>query len=87
MSRKPGGVIVISEPGKKLVEIDTITCCHCQRVVPLNKPDGTKLPPPSFCLQCMRPTCPACGADGRCRPFEKAVQEAENREVQRRRIG
>lgn len=79
--------MTIDEPGKKLVEIDTITCCHCQAVVRLNKADGTKLSPPPYCLRCTAFQCPTCGAKGTCTPFEKAIEAMEARDRLCRSMG
>ena len=87
MSRANGYLTIQSHDGARLVEIDTITCCHCQRIVPLNKADGTKLAPPAFCLRCVAPQCPVCAATERCAPFEAELERVEARQRSLRSMG
>lgn len=64
------------------VERDTFTCCHCNHVVhvqPMARMDEFG----SMCRNCMKMVCPKC-ADGPCVPFEKKLQEMEQRQYIRR---
>ena len=74
------GYLVITEPSAPAKEFDTITCCHCQRIVLVKKDPG------GFCLQCMKGTCGPC-ADLGCTPFEKWLEEVEDRGRFRRQLG
>lgn len=87
MSRRSTGYLTIRGEHAKAAEVDTITCCHCQRIVPLNKLDGTKLPPPAFCLQCMAPQCSTCAEKGECSPFLRKVEAVEASDRFARSIG
>lgn len=89
MSRRgySNGYMTIREPGKKLVEIDTATCVHCNSIVPLTKMDGTKADPPGYCLQCHGVICPKCSAHGECTPFMKWVEAQESKDRFARSIG
>lgn len=67
-------------------EFDTMTCGHCNRVVHVQarqRPEDIG----GLCKQCMRPICPECVNDGRCVPFEKKLEEAEERDRVRRSYG
>lgn len=75
--RKPGGYGIITEADGSIVEHDTFTCCHCQRV--------TRVPPKAppdqfgdFCRNCMRMVCVQC-AGKPCTPFQKKLDEANER--------
>jgi len=63
-------------------EIDTFQCGHCGghiHVKPLAPMDEFG----SMCRNCMRMTCPTC-ATGPCVPFEKKLQEMEQKDYIRR---
>lgn len=89
--RKPGGYAQIVGPDPTIVyfdgfrceqiapthEVDTFTCCHCNRVVHVK----TKAPMDevgSMCRNCMKMVCPAC-VDGPCVPFMKKIEEDEQK--------
>jgi uncharacterized protein YprB with RNaseH-like and TPR domain len=76
---KAGGYGVITEADGKLIEHDTFTCAHCQRVtiVPAKaKPDDFG----DFCRNCMRMICVRC-AGKECYPFKKKLEEALERSM------
>ena len=95
--RKAGGYAVIFAPdpvdvnfdglrceriGSGTFEADTFTCCHCNRVIHVK----AKAPMDEFgsmCRNCMKMVCPTC-ADGPCVPFEKKLEESEQRAYIRR---
>lgn len=88
--RRPQGYATIVGVGT-LVERDTITCGHCQRLqfvkpgtvatvylLPqLQGPD--KEEPGAMCRVCMRPVCLSCHDHGRCTPFERQIEQSEAR--------
>ncbi len=95
--RRPGGYATIISPDETVaqfdgfrceqitagtVEIDTFSCCHCNRIVHV-KPRAPMDEFGSMCRNCMRMTCPVC-ADGPCVPFEKRLDEMEKKEYIRR---
>ena len=84
----PRGTPTIVESGVRHqeVEIDTFTCGHCNAVkhVPVraNAADIGGL-----CKQCLQLICSKCVDKGICTPFEKKLQEMEERNDWRRTIG
>lgn len=86
---RPQGYLVIADPIAPLVERDTVTCAHCQRIV-LVKP-GTSATvflvtgadgqvheePGAFCRRCMAPVCLACDRRGTCTPWEAQLDRLE----------
>jgi hypothetical protein len=82
--RKPGGYASISGPDKPIKECDTFTCCHCNTVVFVTRSVDEM---GGFCLLCMKNTCKACNAKGVCTPFEKKIEQAEQRDRLRRAAG
>lgn len=98
--RSPTGYATVVEPDRPLVEYDTTTCGHCQRVI-FTKP-GTAATtylivdrrtlqwqeePGAFCRVCMRPVCLHCHDLGRCTPWEKMLEASEARDRFCRSIG
>jgi hypothetical protein len=96
----PLGYMTITAPDARPIERDTVTCCHCQRIV-IVKPgtaatvylepqrDGSpdRETPGAFCRSCMKAVCLACEAVGRCLPFELAIERNEARGRQLRAMG
>lgn len=82
---KPQGYAVILSPDAPLVEVDTITCFHCQQVVPVparaNAADCG-----GFCRRCMELVCGPCADAGTCTPWEKQLELAEKQAESRRRM-
>jgi hypothetical protein len=77
--RIPGGYAVISEPGRADVELDSITCFHCNRVVFVKAgQDPSALG--GFCRVCMRHLCGPCADLGTCTPYEREMEKAEARD-------
>jgi hypothetical protein len=73
--RNPHGYLVINDPDKPLVEYDTVTCCHCNKVTIIpHRCDPSELG--GFCTMCMGYTCKDC-ADKDCTPFEKKLEQME----------
>jgi hypothetical protein len=68
-----------------LVERDTYTCKHCNRVIHV-KPLAPMDDFGSMCRNCMKMVCPTC-ADGPCVPFEKKLEQMEKREIALRSYG
>lgn len=72
--------------GKVTQEMDTFTCCHCTRIVPVPpKADPSTLG--GFCTMCMKNICPACADKKVCEPFEKQMAKREARERLLKSIG
>ena len=92
---KPQGYVTIvgdfKLPDNKPIERDTITCGHCQQLVfvkpgtvstvylipQVNGPD--KEESGAGCFVCGRKVCLRCHADGRCRVWERQIEEMEQR--------
>lgn len=97
---KPHGYALVSDPDALTgvgMERDTITCCHCQRIV-FTKPGSaatvyqvwnptTRLwveEMGAMCGRCNKPVCLGCHEDGRCRPWERQMERIEARARQGR---
>lgn len=65
-------------------EWDTLTCCHCQRIIFI---EVGKDIPGGFCDKCNKNTCEACHQIGTCRPFEKWLEEVERKATRESRLG
>jgi hypothetical protein len=74
----PQGYAIITDPDAPTRECDTITCCHCQRIV-FVRPGQSASDAGGFCRLCMQPTCGPCADTGACTPFEKKLEEMERR--------
>lgn len=71
----------------KTIEIDTVTCGHCQRVVLLHEDSGKRIEDAhGVCLVCQQPKCDACRGKG-CTPFERRLEASEARGRLLRSIG
>lgn len=92
------GYATITAPDAPLVEYDTRTCGHCQRVV-FVKPGsgGTVYLLPRVgggwreemgcgCRVCMKPVCLQCHHIGTCTPWERRLDASERRDRLRRQI-
>jgi hypothetical protein len=74
------GYAIITDPDAPTREFDTITCCHCQRIVPI-KPGLSAADAGGFCRLCMEPTCGPCADTGTCTPFEAKLERMEGRKT------
>jgi hypothetical protein len=100
VSRQVTGYATVVEPDQPIVERDTITCGHCQRVI-FVKPgtastvylifDRTRWAwieePGAFCRTCMSAICLPCCDAGRCTPWEQRLEASESRDRLRRAAG
>lgn len=100
MARQVSGYATVVDPDAPILERDTITCFHCQRVIWV-KPGSVATVylifdrlawrwtevPGAFCVRCMHPICPACGDLGRCTPWEQQLEVSEARDRLRRAAG
>ena len=75
---RPQGYAVVSYDDGRVVERDTFTCAHCQRVV-FVKPRQDPATLGGWCGCCSTLICSTCEADGRCTPFEKRLEEIEEK--------
>lgn len=89
--RRPQGYATFTAPDGPVVERDTAQCCHCNAII-FVKPGSaaTVYLTPRFgapdqeeagasCYRCLRPVCLSCHAAGRCRPFERQIEQMEAR--------
>lgn len=76
--RSPGGYAVWTRDDGRTVEMDSMTCGHCQFVtfIPAGA-DPADLG--GLCKVCMRLICARCTAKGSCTPFEQALEKSEAR--------
>lgn len=75
---RPGGYAHSFDEYGLRKEVDTFTCCHCNRVVhvvPKMKMDDLG----SMCRHCMKMVCAKCANFG-CTPFEKKLEAVEERD-------
>ena len=73
--RNPQGYALWSGDTKDTKERDTITCCHCNCVVPVD-PVNLNI---GFCRMCMDHICLPCADKGICSPFERQLEKMESR--------
>lgn len=75
--RRPGGYLICTSPDG-VVEQETFTCAHDQRIVVVpHRADPTEIG--GMCYQCMKLVCPRCVAAAVCSPFEKKLDAIERR--------
>ena len=78
--RRPEGYLTITDPDRPLVEVDTLLCNHCQRIVPVPpKADPSVLG--GFCRACMKHICGPCTDRGVCVTWERQMEIMERREA------
>lgn len=73
---KPQGHLTIVDPGHQTVEIDTMTCGHCNcisQIGPGQRPEDCG----GLCKCCMALICGPCVDKGTCAPFEKELERIE----------
>ena len=75
--RNPGGYGITTYPDKKSDEEDTFTCCHCNSIV-IVVPNASAASMGGWCALCAQPVCKNC-AGKECFPFEKKLEQIENR--------
>ncbi len=89
---RPQGYATILDPAHPLVEYDTVTCCHCGRII-FTKPGTVStvylvLDPHTRqwteedgagCWHCGKPVCLPCHDLGTCVPMERQLERAEGR--------
>lgn len=80
MPPKVQGYLTIVHPDNPLVEVDTITCAHCQRIEPV-KSESLGL-----CRLCYANICGPCVDLGECVPFERKLDEMESKDQLRRAL-
>jgi hypothetical protein len=79
----PGGQATYHAPDGTVVEQDTYTCAHCNRII-LLKPAQS---PYGGCRQCGGMICSTCVGDVVCKPWERRMEETEARFAMRRSAG
>jgi hypothetical protein len=93
------GYATLVDPDAPLVERDTCTCGHCQRVIFIKPGSASTVylifdrvgwrwqeEAGAFCRVCMRPICLSCCAVGRCTPWERQLEASEARDRLRRSV-
>lgn len=89
---RPHGYATIVDPDAPLVERDTVTCCHCSRIV-FTKPGSASTvyliqryrsglwrwmeEPGAACWHCQKPVCLPCHDRGDCLPLERWLEQVE----------
>lgn len=88
---KTGGYAIVINDDGRVLERDTVTCCHCNVVIHV-KPGSAQTvywypqmygPPKeemgARCALCDKPVCLRCHADGTCKPLMKRIEQMESR--------
>lgn len=88
---RPGGYAQILDPDAPLVERDTCSCGHCNKVI-FTKPGSASTTyliqhrdgrwteeAGAFCRVCMRPVCLRCHDLGSCLPLERWLDQQEQK--------
>lgn len=94
------GSFTITDPDRPLVERDTISCGHCQRILVVKPHTASTVylvfdraswtwqeEAGAFCRVCMSAICLPCCAQGRCTPWERRLEASEARDRLRRSLG
>ena len=76
--RKPGGQIIVTDPGTPLYEQDTFTCIHCNKVVRV-PPGLSSFTDFDWCRKCMKPICNKPVCHDSCVPWERQMEITEAR--------
>ena len=77
--RKPGGTGMWTDlESDRVVEVDTFSCAHCNKVV-FVPPKADPSLVGGFCMMCMKHICGPCTDDGRCIPLERRLEQNEAR--------
>jgi hypothetical protein len=90
---RPRGYLTIVDPDRPLVERDTITCAHCQRICEVKpgtmgqvylipdrrSPTGYREASGAYCGKCAAPLCLPCDDRGDCVPAEEMLRRWERR--------
>lgn len=72
---RPAGLAIFGDPGSsRIVECDTLQCCHCGKHWIIKPGSGNRR---GFCLRCNRPTCGDHRCD-KCVPVEQQLTNMEN---------
>lgn len=74
--RRPQGYATITDPDLALVELDTFTCAHCNKITHV-KPHERAEDLGGLCKLCMGLICSSCVATGICDPFENKLRREE----------
>lgn len=93
--RAPHGLATVIVEGREILDRDTITCGHCQRIVLVKPGTGSTVyllaragtwreEPGAFCRVCMSPICLPCCDRGGCTPWERQLEVSEARDRLRR---
>lgn len=83
--RKASGVALTFDERGKIIENETFTCKHCQKVVLIpHQADPSQMG--GFCYSCAALVCPACYGKP-CEHFEKKLERAEAQYHARRSYG
>lgn len=74
--KKPGGYALWFNGDGPNIERDSVTCCHCNKVVfidplrPIEEFTG-------WCMACMKFICFQCVERGECAPLERQLEQME----------
>ena len=77
--RNPQGYVTISDVEGSVLEYDTFTCSHCQKIVEV-KPHCDPADAGGLCRICDGYVCPICTDKGTCTTWEKKMEVMESRE-------
>lgn len=79
--REQGTAFVFDPALPRVMERDTFTCSHCQRIVMLHDEQGRQIDS-VLCMRCDKRICVPCAEQARCDPFEKKLSRMESKTAQ-----
>lgn len=67
------------DPDGRTRTYETFTCCHCNRAFKTPPPGAAEM---GFCFRCDKRECVSCAKmlGGRCTPFERRLEQHEQRQ-------
>ena len=74
--RKPQGYLIGTSPDDPVIERDTFSCAHCNKIV-MVEPMADPTAMGGMCFCCMKLVCPKCVDTGLCDPMEKKLERME----------
>ena len=74
--RKPNGQVFITPEFGAVVERDTVCCVHCRKHWIVEPGSGRQR---GWCMNCNGPTCGAETCAKRCVPYEKMIEQIEQK--------
>lgn len=88
MQQRGGYALLIDPAAPHVVERDTFSCSHCNRVVMLHDTNGKRLESVAVhCHGCDARVCVPCAEHAKCDPLEEKLKRSEARGAFFRSVG